>query len=140
VKTVYMDRLSEKLLNLKCTHNISTEKMAWPKAYLGNPFYTNLRKGDSHLKYNSLTFTILCLSLTHALSPSHTCPWPLCGSLHSTTPFCTLTHPYPVNHSPNGSCYFQAKTFPLSLLIHSSFYSNIIPAYKDGTVLKNVGI
>jgi hypothetical protein len=28
VKTVYMDRLSEKLLNLKCTHNISTEKMA----------------------------------------------------------------------------------------------------------------
>jgi hypothetical protein len=31
---------SGKLLNLKCTHTTSTEKMALPLAYIGNPFYT----------------------------------------------------------------------------------------------------
>jgi len=40
---------SGKLLNLKCTHTISTEKMSRPYANLGSPFYTSLRKGDSHL-------------------------------------------------------------------------------------------
>jgi hypothetical protein len=39
---------SGKLLNLKCTHTTSTE-MACPEANLGIPFYTSLRKGDSHL-------------------------------------------------------------------------------------------
>jgi hypothetical protein len=37
-------------LNLKCTHTTSTEKIANP----GNPFYTSLSKGDSHLKNNVL--------------------------------------------------------------------------------------
>jgi hypothetical protein len=36
------------------------------------PLYTNLRKRDSHIKHNSLTSTIPWLTLTCALSLSHT--------------------------------------------------------------------
>ena len=43
-------------------------------------FYTSLRKGDSNLKHNSLTFIIPCLT-----PPSRTRPWPICVSLPPTT-------------------------------------------------------
>ena len=46
---------------------------------LGNLFYTSLRKGDSHLKHNSLVSTTPCLTPTCTLSPSHTSLWPLVG-------------------------------------------------------------
>ena len=82
---------------------------AWPLANLVNLFNTSLRKGDSHLKHNSLTSTIRWLNTTRALSPSHTCPFPPCGSLHSTTCFCTRTRHYPVTLLPIGSGYFRAK-------------------------------
>ena len=72
--------------------------MAWPEANLGNPFYTSLRKGDSHLKHNSLTSTIPWLIPTRALSPSHTRPWPTCGSLPSTACFFIRTRPYPPSY------------------------------------------
>ena len=108
--------------------------MAWPLANLGNCFYTSLRKGDSHLKHNSVTSTIPGLTPTRALSPSHTCPWPVCGSLPSTVCFCT-TCPYPVTLLPNGSGYFWANLFPYytpTFLKPSSFYTHL-PAYEDGT-------
>jgi len=41
-------------------------------------------------------------------------PVPLCGYLPSTTCLCTLIHPYPVTHLPNGSGCFRAKPFPVS--------------------------
>ena len=36
--------------------------------------------------------------------------------------FCTLTLPYPVTHSPNGSCYFEPNLFPYHFLflVHST--------------------
>jgi hypothetical protein len=55
--------------------------------------YTSLRKGESHLIHNSLTSAIPCLSPTCYHSPSYTSPWPLCGSLPSTT--CFRTWPAP---------------------------------------------
>jgi hypothetical protein len=75
-------------------------------------FYTSLRKGDSHIKHNSLTCTAPWLTPTRALSPSHTRPWPPCGSLPSTTCFCTRTRHYTVTFLPTGSSYFRAQTFP----------------------------
>ena len=96
--------------------------MAWPSANLGNLFYTSLRKGDSHLKDNSLTSTIPGLTPTHAISPSHTRPWPVCGSLLSTACFCTLTCPYPVTPLPTGSGYFE----PTFSLIISQHFSNLV--------------
>ena len=86
----------------------------------------------SHLKQNSLTSTIPWLTPTHTVSPSHTCPWPPCGSLPSTTCFCTRTLHYP------PSCwlrlFFETNLFP-------NKYSNILKpshpsylsAYEDGT-------
>jgi len=47
--------------------NYVTSAVRWhsnPENGLGNPFYTSLRKGDSHLKHRSLTSTILCLNPT----------------------------------------------------------------------------
>jgi hypothetical protein len=66
--------------------------------------------------------TIPCLTPTCALSPSHTCPWPPCGSLPSTTCFCTLTHPYPVTRLPNGFAIFELN---LSCMIAQHF-SNLV--------------
>ena len=109
--------------------------MAWPSTNLGNRFYTSLRKGDSHLKHNSLTSTIPGLTLTRALSPSHTRPWPVCGSLPSTVCFCILTCPYPVTPLSTGSGYFWANRSPYytpTFLEPSSFYTHL-PAYEDGT-------
>jgi hypothetical protein len=88
-------------------------QMVWPSANPGHPFYTSLRKADSHLKHNSLTSTIPWLTPTCALSPSHTRPWPPHGSLPSTTCFRTQTRPYPVTLLPIGSGYFRAKPFPI---------------------------
>jgi hypothetical protein len=51
-----------KLLNLKCTHTIWTEKMAWPSANLGSPFYTSLRKGGDH-QHN--TIVLICHPLVY---------------------------------------------------------------------------
>jgi len=78
---------------------------------LGNPLYTSLRKGDSHLKHDSLTSTIPWLTRTRALSRSHTHPWPPCGVLPSTACFSTRTLPSPVTLLPIGSGYFRAKPF-----------------------------
>jgi len=105
---------SGKPMNWKCTHTISTEKIT-RQANLGTPFYTILRKGDSHLKHNSLTSTIPWLTPTRALSPSHTRPWPPCGSLPSTIRFCfcTRTRHNPATLLPVGSGYLRAKPFPV---------------------------
>jgi hypothetical protein len=93
----------------KCNHNI-------------NPFYTSLRKGDNHLKHNSLTSTIRWLTPTRAVSPSHTPLWPPCGSLRSTTCFCTMAHPYPVTLRPLGSGLFSSLIFSR---INTPTFSNL---------------
>jgi hypothetical protein len=59
------------------------------------------------------------LSPTRTLSPSHTHPWPPCGSLPPTICFCTWTSPYPVTLLPIGSGYFRAKPFPIEIPQHS---------------------
>jgi len=41
-----------------------------------NSGFKGLRKADNNPKHNSLTSTILWLTPTRALSPSHTRPWP----------------------------------------------------------------
>ena len=116
-------------LNLLTTTIVAPPSNAskWQMGF--NSAFKGLRKGDSHLKHNSLTSTIPYLTTTRALSPSHIRPWPPCGS------FCTLTRPYPVTHLINGSGYFRAILFPYDIpTFHKprSFYTHL-PAYEDGT-------
>ena len=129
--------LQQSIITIHCNVLHVTLNCSTPiAAYLAlNTQCCSLRKADSHLKYSSLTFTIPCLT-----PRSHTRPWPLCGP-YPPHLFCTLTVPRPVRPPPNGSCYLQAKPFPVPFLIPSSFYSHL-PACKDGTdrVFRNVGI
>ena len=121
------------------TSSTPTEKMAWTYANLGNLFYRSLRKGESHLKHNSLTSSIPWLTLTSDISPSHTHPWPPCGSLPSTVCFSTLTCPYPVTHLPFGSLFlnqnFSHINTPTPLILHT-----YLPMKMEQTVFRNVGI
>ena len=122
---------------------MSTDKMAWPYANLGNPFYTSLRKGDSHLKHNSLPSTVPWITPTRAISPLHSLPWPPYGSLPSAACFSTQTHPYPVTLLPIGSGFFEPKLFPYKYSnILNPTHSSYLPAYEVGTdgVFRNVGI
>ena len=60
----------------------------------------------------------------------HTHMWVV--TLHNL--LCTRTHPNPVTLLPNGSGYFRAKPFPVSIPQH---FSNLVilhlPAYEDRT-------
>ena len=92
----------------ECWGIYTGKSLAW------NPFYTSLRKRDSHMKHNSSISTnpwLTLLTLTRAVSPSHTHPWPPCGSLPSWASFCTRTCPHPVTLLLIGSGYFRAETF-----------------------------
>ena len=74
----------------------------------------NLRKGDSHLKHNSLISIISLLTLltpTRAVSPSHMHPWPPCGSLHFTACLSTPTCPLPCHPSSEWLRLFSSQTF-----------------------------
>ena len=99
-----------------------------------NSAFNGVRKGDSHLKHKSLTSTIPWLTPTRALSPSHTRPWPPCGSLPSTT--CSVTGPAPTL-SPSfllAQAIFEPNLFPYK---HSNIlkpsHPSCLSAYEDGT-------
>ena len=59
--------------------------------------------GKGLARKNILTCSIPWLTPIRAISPSHTCPWPPCVLLPSTTCFCALTRHYPVTVLPIGS-------------------------------------
>ena len=118
---------SRKLLNLKCTHITSTEKMAWPYANPGNPMYTSLRKGDIHLKHNSLTSTIACITPTCTISPSHICSCPPCGLLPSTACFSTPPPPILSPSFRSAQAIFEPNLFPYKYPQHSQPQSFFIP-------------
>jgi hypothetical protein len=69
-----------------------------------------------------------------AISLSHTCPWPPCGSLPFYCLLCNRTHLYPVTLFPIGSGCFWAKPFPIWI---PQLFSNLVIihvlAYEDGT-------
>jgi hypothetical protein len=123
---------------------INIKNVNFKEANLGNPFYTSLRKGDSHLKHISLTYTIPWLTPTRALSPSHTRAWPPCGSLPSATCFCAQTRHYPVPPSSYWLTLFSSQTFPPYKYsnIFKPSHPSYLSAYENGTdrVFRNVGV
>ena len=70
-----------------------------------------------------MTSTIPWLTPTRTLSPSHTRPWPPCGSLPSTACFYTRNRPYPITLLPIDSGYFRTK--PLFFL-NTPTFSNLV--------------
>jgi hypothetical protein len=74
----------------------------------GNPFCTCLKKGDSHLKHNSLISTIPFLA---PFSPSHTYTGLHLGPLPSTACFSTWTCPLSIPPPCNRLKLFLSHTF-----------------------------
>jgi len=95
---------------LRLTAGCVLMDLAGPAVSQTSVYANGLRKGDSHLKRNSLTCTIPWHILTCTLPP-HTHLWPPCGSLPSTTCLCIRTRHYPVTLLPVGSGYFRAEPY-----------------------------
>jgi hypothetical protein len=91
----------------------------------GNPFYTSLRKLDSHIKHNSLTSTIPCLHVCRYPSQPVSVLWP--------APTLMTFLMAQANYEPTFSCIN-------TLTILKPSYSSYLPAYEDGAVFRNVGI
>ena len=72
---------------------------------------------------------------TRALSPSHTHPWPPCGSLPSTACFSTRTRPYPVTLLTVSQTIFAPNLFPykyrniLNLGVPNVFALPLVPPW-----------
>jgi hypothetical protein len=83
----------------------------WSSVCAGNPFYTSLRKGDGHLKnkFDQYSQWFTLPTWKKSCTPSHTCPWPLCGSLLTQPVFSTCSHPNYLLLS--GSGYFLSQIF-----------------------------
>ena len=81
-----------------------------PESYMPT-FRNTLSHLHRRVGMNILTSTIPWLTPTRGLSPSRTRPCPPCGSLPSTTSFCTRTRHYPVTNLLIGSGYFSSQTF-----------------------------
>jgi hypothetical protein len=110
----------------------------------GNPSYTSLRKGDSHLKNNSSTST-------HMVHPLHSVTEPYSLThltvdsmwvIASTTCVLYLLPPR-IPPVPRGSGYLSSPTCSCTIPHIPNRSHNSYPlAYEDGTdrVFRNVGI
>jgi len=84
---------------------------------------TSLRKGDSHLKHNSLTSTKQWLTPTRALSPSHTRPWPPCVVVTLHNLFLHSDPPLPCHTPSDWLRLFSSQTFSC---INTPTFSNLV--------------
>ena len=104
---------------------------------------TSLRKGDSHLKHNSLTSTNQWLTPTRALSPSHTRPWPPCVVVTLHNLFLHSDSPLPCHPSfLLAQAIFEPNLFPYK---YSNIFKPIVlhtypPMKMEQTVFRSVSI
>jgi len=90
--------------------------------------------GMVEVKLLCLTSTIPWLTPTHAISPSHMCPWSPCGSLPSTACFSTRTCSYSFTLFQLAQAIFEPNLFPYKHPnILNPSHSSYLPSYEDET-------